>query len=210
MVHARFTLHNSPSVAVATLSRPVVHRPEIAWRAAIPPSRACRHVAEQDWLAGPSHSGNEPASSSGTGTGMHLCHTLDHPAATREVPRSWLARNNGSRPQAIVKIIERLFEDAIELVHGHESPCESMLIPALRTLDQASGRSAPTGTSNEASTEASNQTPNAASNVAYLGHLLAPDVTQWQYLNLVVQMSALSEFAVTSTFVQRALKALCN
>ena len=85
------TTTTSPSVAVATLSAPVVHRPQIAWRAAIPPSRACRHVADQDWLAGPSHSGNEPASSSGTGTGMHLCRALAYPAeAEMPLGRGWL------------------------------------------------------------------------------------------------------------------------
>ncbi|GAA6008399.1 uncharacterized protein JCM10292_007659 [Rhodotorula paludigena] len=137
-------------------------------------------------LAGPSNSGAEPVSFSGTGHGMRL------PAATKQVPTIPLP------PLDLPSIDNPAEQDvAREIVVALEDLFRTSLVRTSRA------RSPPTQTLDAEKAAALN-----ASNESYFANLLAHDFLSqgFVYLNLAITMGQLHRFNVTVTFVQRAIK----
>lgn len=134
-------------------------------------------------LAGPSNSGVEPPSLTGTGSGLQLESTPDPERASKKSkvdhgssapPRDIIAKDDEPKAVELVAVVERLFEDSLK-----------------RQPDPQPTKRKTPGT-----------------NEAYLGALLQNDDLSggWTYLNLVSTMAQLHRFNVTMPFVQAALR----
>ncbi|GJN90993.1 hypothetical protein Rhopal_004007-T1 [Rhodotorula paludigena] len=152
---------------------------------AMPPERRAGDL-DTAVLAGPSNSGVEPVSFSGTGHGMRL------PAAPKQLPTIPLP------PLDLPPIDDPAEQDvAREIVVALEDLFRTSLVRTSRA------RSPPTQFPDAKKAAALN-----ASNESYFANLLAHDFLSqgFVYLNLAITMGQLHRFNVTVTFVQRAIK----
>ena len=152
-----------------------------------PVHRERRKRNEREMLAGPSNSGVEPPSLTGTGSGIRFDAEAE---AGRKVKRVKLERSPSSpaiaaldardepRATELIGVLERLFEDSLPIQEtGHMSP-----------------------------------TISGGTNEAYLGHLLENDDLSggWTFLNLVCTMAQIHRFNVTIPFVRSAVHYLSH
>lgn len=155
-------------------------------RASSPPSSSRRKHqrrkgGDREYLAAPSYSGLEPASLSGTGTGMKLSPSSAD-GRTRRIavdispPKSIRGGQTDETKCAveIVEVLERLFFDSL---HGADARPE--------TTSRGMG-----------------------TNESYLGRLLSNDEISdgWTYLRLVCTFGNIHRFSVTLSFVQSAIR----
>ncbi|KAK4054650.1 hypothetical protein OIO90_003462 [Microbotryomycetes sp. JL221] len=152
----------------------------------IPDRKLVRHRRKRDErevLAGPSNSGVEPPSLTGTGSGLQLDTSPQalRPAKKRKTdssspgpPRDVIDEEDEPRARELVHVVERLFSDSLA---SRPDP-----LPTKR------------------------KTP--GTNEAYLGALLQNDDLSggWTYLNLVSTMAQLHRFNVTAAYVQAAIR----
>lgn len=129
-------------------------------------------------LAGPSNSGPEPQSFSGTGTGMRLPPSQPHLPTVHAQPIAFLpitSPTERAKALQVVRALEDLFEHSLERA-GKPEPL--------------SGADA-----------------GAASNEVYFAHLLSSDYLSrgFVYLNLALTMAQIHRYNVTVNFVQRAI-----
>lgn len=129
-------------------------------------------------LAGPSNSGPEPQSFSGTGTGMRLPPSQPHVPTLHGQPTSALpitSPHEMAKAFEVVRALEELFEHSLERAGKAEGP-------------------------------KSNAT-DAASNEVYFANLLSSDFLSrgFVYLNLALTMAQIHRYNVTVNFVQRAV-----
>lgn len=156
-----------------------------------PVHRERRKRNEREMLAGPSNSGVEPPSLTGTGSGIRF----DLGAETgRKTKRIKLERSpsspaiapidskDESRARDLIRVLEKLFED-------------SLVVPMAETKMEK-GQMSPTSGTNE----------------EYLGHLLENDDLSggWTYLNLVCTMAQVHRFNVTIPFIRSAVHSLSD
>lgn len=146
-----------------------------------------RRMTDRERLAGPSYSGVEPASLSGTGSGMRISpssgiegrkarDTRVKVEASMNPSRAVIGRTEEtSNAVAIVDVLETLFEDSLNSGDG-QFECDPRAV--------------------------------IGTNEAYLGHLLDDDFLSggWTYLNLVCTMGQIHRFSVTMPFVQTAIR----
>lgn len=189
-------------LTLGKVSAPLTSSPAVSELAPpkIPDRKIKRHRSrrsERDVLAGPSNSGVEPQSLTGTGSGIKLDDAsppendsepvLDRPAKRVKIDPARARETSSARliqlddadlPKALelVQVIEKLFSDSIG-VPGH---------PASPSVTKE------------------------GTNESYLGHLLENDDLHggWTYLNLVCTMAQVHRFNVTLPFIQTAIKAL--
>jgi hypothetical protein len=134
-------------------------------------------------LAGPSNSGVEPQSLTGTGSGLHVEDAGRKSKRARMDPSpipsspAHLEAKDEPRAKELIAVLEKLFEDSIDL------PFEA---PRSRNPTLASQN---------------------GTNEAYLGHLLENDDLSggWTFLNLVCTMAQIHRFSVTIPFVRSAV-----
>ncbi|KAM0789480.1 hypothetical protein ACM66B_000300 [Microbotryomycetes sp. NB124-2] len=156
----------------------------------IPERKLVKHKRKRDEreiLAGPSNSGVEPPSLTGTGSGLQLDNAADEdrpakkPKATAETssptagpPRDIIREDDEARAKELVHVVERLFQDSMSKMPD----------------SQPTKRKSP------------------GTNEAYLGALLQNDDLSggWTYLNLVSTMAQLHRFNVTAAYVQAAIR----
>lgn len=146
-----------------------------------------RRMTDRERLAGPSYSGVEPASLSGTGSGMRISpssgiegrkarDTRVKVEASMNPSRAVIGRTEEtSNAVDIVDVLETLFEDSLNSGDG-QFECDPRAV--------------------------------IGTNEAYLGHLLDDDFLSggWTYLNLVCTMGQIHRFNVTLPFVQTAIR----
>lgn len=138
-----------------------------------------RHVyAPNADLAGPSNSGPEPQSFSGTGTGMRLPPSQPHVSTQHVQPANALpitSPHEMAKAFEVVRALEDLFEHSLERASKAEDPRSGAV--------------------------------DAASNEVYFANLLSTDFLSrgFVYLNLAVTMAQIHRHNVTVNFVQRAV-----
>ncbi|BGP40623.1 mRNA splicing protein [Rhodotorula kratochvilovae] len=146
-------------------------------------------------LAGPSNSGVEPASFSGTGSGIRLPPKAAH---VHSIPVPIVDTSPISDPRAvavahkIVDALEALFQTSLlRTAHARTPPAHAIPLPPL---------------------DPSRMVPNlgalSASNETYFANLLSHDFLSqgFVYLNLALTMAQIHRFSVTVSFVQRAVR----
>lgn len=145
---------------------------------------------EDPTLAGPSNSGLEPVSLSGTGSSMRLPPSHPHlptlkPTASSH-PAPITSPGEETKAREIVSALESLFQQSL-----------------LRTL-QTRNPHLPPHLPRPSTTSASD----SGSNTSYLSNLLSHDFLSqgYVYLNLAFTMAQLHRFSVTVGFVQRAVR----
>lgn len=129
-------------------------------------------------LAGPSNSGPEPQSFSGTGTGMRLPPSQPHVPTLHVQPTNALpitSPNEMAKAFEVVRALEELFEHSLERASKAEDPKANAA--------------------------------DAASNEVYFANLLSTDFLSrgFVYLNLALTMAQIHRYNVTVNFVQRAV-----
>ncbi|GAA6045522.1 hypothetical protein NBRC10513_007884 [Rhodotorula toruloides] len=143
---------------------------------------------EDPSLAGPSNSGLEPVSLSGTGSSMRLPPSHPHlptlKATVSSNPAPITSPGEETKAREIVSALESLFQQSLLRTLQTRSP---HLPPHLPRPSTAS---------------------DSGSNTSYLSNLLSHDFLSqgYVYLNLAFTMAQLHRFSVTVGFVQRAVR----
>lgn len=138
-----------------------------------------QHVVEEPGLAGPSYSGLEPPSASGTGEGMQLPPSEPQPPLRprpeQNVDVPFSSRAERAKALEVVSAIEQLFEHSLLRAKQSESDAPDMV--------------------------------ENHSNESYFANLLSKDFLSrgFVYLNLALTMAQIHRFNVTVSFVQRAI-----
>ncbi|GAA6054583.1 hypothetical protein JCM3770_000062 [Rhodotorula araucariae] len=177
------------------LTRYVQNYAESAYRSANFPLNPPARRPDLRNLAGPSNSGVEPASFSGTGSGIRLPPKVAH---VRSIPVPTLDTTPINDPREvavarkIVDALEALFQTSLlRTARARTPPHHSVPLPPL---------------------DPSRMVPNlgalSASNETYFANLLSHDFLSqgFVYLNLVLTMAQIHRFSVTVAFVQRAVR----
>lgn len=157
--------------------------------------RSPRKRNERERLAGPSNSGVEPQSLTGTGSGIRFGWGPKAEAG-RKAKRAKLERTPSSSAPAPIEGQDE--PRAKELIHVLEHLFEGSLL--VQTEDsKVKKRRGSTGSQN-------------GTNEAYLGHLLENDDLSggWMFLNLVCTMAQIHRFNVTLPFVRAAVSSLSH
>lgn len=142
------------------------------------PEQMRRAYAPNADLAGPSNSGPEPQSFSGTGAGMRLPPSQPHVPTLHVQPAHALpitSPNEMAKAFEVVRALEELFEHSLERASNADDP--------------------------------KSNADDAASNEVYFANLLSTDFLScgFVYLNLALTMAQIHRYNVTVSFVQRAV-----
>ncbi|GAA6018564.1 hypothetical protein JCM10207_007219 [Rhodosporidiobolus poonsookiae] len=163
----------------------------------IDPAIAPFYLAQQG-LAGPSNSGFEPASFSGTGHGMVMPHRHGHsfpsaPVSAIETPAVQ------ATAREVVAALEDLFYHSLLRTAASRSP-----LPAASRSPLPAESALPPNLA----LPAAPSSPQCPSNETYFSHLLSHDFLSqgYVYLNLACTMAQVHRFSVTLEFVQRAVR----
>ncbi|KAK4054229.1 hypothetical protein OIV83_001255 [Microbotryomycetes sp. JL201] len=152
----------------------------------IPERKLVKHRRKRDEreiLAGPSNSGVEPPSLTGTGSGLQVDNSGEDERPAKKSksdqslsgpPRDVIREDDEARANELVHVLERLFQDSMSRM------------PDTQPVKRKS----------------------PGTNEAYLGALLQNDDLSggWTYLNLVSTMAQLHRFNVTASYVQAAIR----
>ncbi|GAA6032365.1 hypothetical protein JCM8097_008138 [Rhodosporidiobolus ruineniae] len=186
---------------------PPAPRPRSTALPSLQPEAAGLHrfaLVEPNW-AGPSNSGIEPVSLSGTGSAMLLPPICGAPLPSVLGPQRRSIDSAADQKMAhdVVAALEHLFIHSLLRTYAAGTPAATELSPPL----SSSASRFPSGDDTLLRSPPSEQSP---SNEAYFSQLLSHDFLRlsrgYVYLNLACTMAQTHRFSVTLAFVQQAVR----